>query len=345
MSRRAMMVSPATGAGGSAYRTLTIAHTMVSGSTKSNFKVWFDVTHADMKSVANGGLVANQNHIRLATDTAGTSMYNYDIEVWEATTGRVAGWVLISSLSNSVDTVLYIAFNNNGITTYQGNRTSVWANDTLVYHLGDGSTLSGVDACGSGFDLAPANTPTAVAGKVFGGMHTAAASSQCLQRGTAPVAEVGATFSLSGWYKPASFGDFRGLFTNGDGSNRNFNVDTEITSGKLRFYFTVSGTFHGFTAGTALTIGTWAYWAATFDGTTQRIFLNGVADGTNAFSGTPSTPPSTVSVSIGGLSGTTAFADGDHDEVRMAKGVAHDADWWLTEYRNQNAPGTYVTVA
>lgn len=331
---------------GVSYRTLTISHTMVSGATKTNFKVWFDVTHADLKSVANGGLVANQNHIRLATDTAGTSLYDYDIEVWDAATGRVAGWVLIASLSNAIDTVLYIAFNDNGITTYQGNRTSVWANDTLVYHLGDGTTLSGVDSCGSGFDLTSSGSPTAVAGKVYGGMHTAAASSQKMSRGTQSSIEVGTTFSISGWYKPTTdFSAFRTIFSNGTGNQRNFWFGTNITNGVLAFNFTQgSANFIFINAATPLVIGTWAHWAATYDGTTQRVFLNGVQDGTHAASGSPDVGGTGSALIIGGLTGTSDYAEGDHDEVRLVKGTAHDADWWLTEVRNQGSPGTYITL-
>lgn len=71
-----------------------------------------------------------------------------------------------------------MCYGNSGISTFQGGSAgAVWdANFKAVWHLKDGTTLSGADATTNGIALM--NTAgTAVSGVVDGGLHVASVSS------------------------------------------------------------------------------------------------------------------------------------------------------------------------
>ena len=97
-------------------------------------------------------------------------------------------------------------------------------------------------------------------------------------------------YSIAAWVNPDNFGGFRMILTKANALSRNYELDIEVTTGKLRLYHTSApGVYQGFTGNTALTVNTWQHCAGTFDGATQALYLNGRADGTNATATTPET--------------------------------------------------------
>lgn len=122
-------------------------------------------------------------------------------------------------------------------------------------------------------------------------------------------------FSIAAWVYPTSFADYRMIVVRADSSHRNYDLDIETTSGKLRLYFTASGTFHGFTGATALALNAWSFVTGTFDGATQRLYINGRLDAINAAAFTPDT--SGLTLNIGALNGAGNFFAGSISEVRI----------------------------
>jgi hypothetical protein len=129
---------PSGGSAAGYYRALTVDKTKVP-STQSNFPVLVSVTHATLKTVANGGHVANSHgyDIGFFADSAGTTPLKWELERYNAATGEVVAWVKIPSLSSSVDTVFYVFYGDAAISTDQSDPTAVWSNGfAAVYHLG-----------------------------------------------------------------------------------------------------------------------------------------------------------------------------------------------------------------
>src|SRR5262249_18698205 len=89
-------------------RSITIDHTKVP-STQSNFTVLVSVTDPTLKTVANGGHVANPNgyDIGFYADSGGTTKLKWEVEKYNGTTGNLIAWVKIPSVSSSTDTVFY----------------------------------------------------------------------------------------------------------------------------------------------------------------------------------------------------------------------------------------------
>src|SRR5206468_9845528 len=86
----------ATPSNASCKRSLTIDHTKVP-STQSNFTVLVSVTDAALKTVANGGHVANANgyDIGFYADFVGTIKLKWEVEKYDGTTGNLIAWVKI----------------------------------------------------------------------------------------------------------------------------------------------------------------------------------------------------------------------------------------------------------
>lgn len=97
--------------------------------------------------------------------------------------------------------------------------------------------------------------------------------------------------------------------------------------------------------GNVLTQQQWYYIAATYDGTTARVYVNGSFIGSKALP-TPTYDTTKrgfigVSDALGGSYGY--YMDGKLDEVRISSS-ARSGDWILTEYNNQNNPADFSLI-
>ena len=144
----AMMLTASSGGGGggggvgangfTGKATITIDHTQCGTADTTSFPLLFNETIAGLKSTGNGGSVENANGYDIAfySDSGLTTLMDFEIETWSATTGELVAWVRVPTLSHTVDTVLYLGYGKSSITTDQSNRTGVWdANFHAVYHL------------------------------------------------------------------------------------------------------------------------------------------------------------------------------------------------------------------
>ena len=100
-----------------------------------------------------------------------------------------------------------------------------------------------------------------------------------------PAVYFNGNFTIECWVYPRSFGDWARVidFGNGAGSNNVLFAYTYGTSGSPGFY--VEGA--QFMANQTLALNQWSHIAATLNGTTATIYINGVAAGTAVFSTAP----------------------------------------------------------
>ena len=170
---------------------MTIDHTKVP-STQSNFTVLVSLTDPALKTVANGGHVANANgyDIGFYADSGGTTKLKWEVEKYDGTTGNLIAWVKIRlikfsycttgnliawvkipSVSSTTDTPFYLFYGDPSITTDQSDPLNTWdPNFKAVYHFGNGTTLTATDSTG-GNNGTLINGPTASAGKINGAAH------------------------------------------------------------------------------------------------------------------------------------------------------------------------------
>ena len=95
----------------------------------------------------------------------------------------------------------------------------------------------------------------------------------------------------------------------------------------------------------ALAASTWTQVAGTYDGSTLTILENGVSKGTK--SKAMAIAANTGSLLIGKSSGSLAYEknfQGSLEDIRVSS-TARSADWLLTEYNNQSAPDTFLSLS
>jgi hypothetical protein len=68
-----------------------------------------------------------------------STQLNHEIELFNGTTGEIVAWVNITSLSSTVDTKIWMYYNNSGASS-QENMTGVWDDNYVgVWHFKEGS--------------------------------------------------------------------------------------------------------------------------------------------------------------------------------------------------------------
>lgn len=353
------------------YRTLTIDHTKCGSSSSSSFPVLVSISAAtSVKTVANGGKINNTGtqtggaggtmpfDLVFSSDTAGASKYPWEVEKYDGTTGDLIAWVQVPSVSNSVDTVFYMVYGDAAVNTQQNTSTlapsAVWdANYKGVWHLADvtagGTTKDSTSNAING--TASATSPTSAAAQIGNGASFDGNTARNIDIGSSSSLGGLTAFTLEGWIKPSGFGDDGGSViiacpkSRGPGAVDPFQ-DTQLsvsaTSVVTLASTGVAGSRKVDSQTTTISTGTWYHIVGTYDGSTLRSYRNGVllGSGTAAASiTTPSTPSTSYRIGQVGIANSDfAQVNGLLDEVRFSNS-RRSADWILTQYNNQNAPG------
>jgi hypothetical protein len=326
-------------------KVVTTQHTMVSGTNDlANYPLTVILTDADLRTTGNGGLVNNSSgyDIGFYPDCSGSGApLKWEVEAYSPATGAIVAHILRPTLSHSVNDAVGM-FYGGSYSSFQSTASSVWnAGYKGVWHLGDGSSLSVADS--SGLNSAVNHGAGATAGQVDGAASFASAGSQYVDLGAASAIEVAGPLTVEVWAEFADVSLYKTLIGNLDLSGMGGYELILSTGPKMYLQTSGGGTFHFTGSDSNITPGLWYHIVGTYDGTIGNIYINGLAQ-SSPFSSAAALPASSKNVSIGRRTdGATDYFNGLMDEVRLSN-VARSADWILTEYRNQSAPGTYISA-
>ncbi len=326
-------------------KSITIDHTKVSGGASlTNFPVMIAITND-----SNLAAIARSDGADLVfTDSTGTIL-NFEIEKYTNTSGTLVAWVNIPSLSNSVDTTIYLFYGNSANSSSLANATALWnTNYKGVWHLSEATNATRLDSTGNNNDLTDGTSTTAVTGQVDGaGGFDGAANRLTITDGTQTGLDMNGTNTITfeAWdYATAVGGSSSSVIEKENGTTNGYRL-RENTSGP-RFNCSV---FNGASTGNAndgaiFNLNTWYYIACTSDNVNANIYKGDA--------GTFSNPATTAySSGIGnstsdffiGSRGSGQFAQGTIDEVRVSD-IARSSDWLATGYNNTYAPNTFFTL-
>jgi hypothetical protein len=198
-----------------------------------------------------------------------------------------------------------------------------------VWHFPNGTTLSAADSTSNG-NIGTITSASAMTGQIDG-----AASFN----GSARIDISGAasssmsSYTVETWLErnatqPTGYGTFAAR--HGDGA------------GDQYYLVTSNGSVYrwdGFAATQTISANAWHHVVYTYDGTTERFYIDGAAAGSNV--ATLSWDPANWRFGMN-TSGDHQY-NGVMDEARISNTV-RSADWIKTEYNNQNSPATFYTV-
>jgi len=327
---------------GYAYRrSIVIDHTLVgmdnSGTLPATgFPVLISLTGLTwLKTDPTGDIQDAQGDDIIFKDSDGSALY-HEIEAYDGTNGNLTAWVRVDSLSKAVDTTIYMYYGNTCVTTATEDPDNVWDADFKgVWHLDENVADEGNG--GNHDDSSGTNDGThygnaRIAGKIsygqdFDGDNDYVDIDHADIKNSLSTANAA---TVSAWVKhdnltttverQVAFGD-QVVIRHDGGSAQNqfhFYIRTNDTLRHLRIY-------------NALSTGVWSHVVGTWDGTTQKAYLDG-------YERDRQDPGSTLTTPTGGLisHGTTNITmDGIIDEVRVSQ-TARSDDWIRTEFNNQS---------
>ena len=335
-------------------KVITVDADKVSGSSAlTDFPMLFSVTDGDLAFTDFDGNVASSTAGDIVfTSSDGVTKLSHEIEYYASTTGEIVAWVKIPSLSNSVDTTIYIYYGNAAADDQQ-DAANVWdSNYMMVQHLSEdpsGSAPQMLDSTANNNDGTSSGTMTTsdqVSGKIDGSLEFDGNSTQD-DLITVPNSSVWdnitTAITISAWVNPNSVGalGYRSDIIQRSSGNNDwwFNLQN---SGKLSFYADniTGGTYKQSTS--VINENELSYVVVSYDDVNDiRFYINGTYINTVAASGSFITTDNLVYFGANHNGPSTVFR-GIIDELKVSN-IVRSTDWIATEYNNQSSPSTFYT--
>ena len=294
----------------------------------------------DLRSIANGGHVesATGYDIIFTSDQAGANVLDHQIESYNAATGEYVAWVRIPTLSNSVQTNIFMYYGNCSISS-DPSTSNVWNSDyDAVYFLHDNfndATSNGNTGTNNGSsDLSPALIAD---GQSFG-------VNDYIQIPSASISSGQGTVSI--WAYASSFSGTEqymyGHTSNPSGFSDRIQLYTDDGAGGLDLGL---GNNHNLQQGIyTMNTGEWYHIVLTWNGTTCFVYVNGNLEHSENYGGLNTLESYLDIGNDGRATGSRNEGwDGDLDHARLSDEV-FDANWIRTEYNNQREGSSFYSV-
>lgn len=190
--------------------------------------------------------------------------------------------------------------------------------NSLVGHwrLDEGSGTTALDSSGNGNTGTLTNSPTWTTGRLGGGVSFDG-SSKYITMGSSAVLSPASELTLGVWVYPTSNNTYDPILVrwNGPADKRSYALD--IYNGTLRFHLAndcLVGSIVTLTDVSTITLNTWTYVSATFDGTTMKLYRNGDPV---ASAGSAGICVSNATTELGGDTISPGYFRGSLDEARI----------------------------
>jgi hypothetical protein len=272
----------------------------------------------------------------------GLTRLDHEIELYDAGTGTLVAWVRIPTLSYNSDTLFYIYYGDAGVQCPLENPAGVWDDDYVgVWHLDEtgagvagefaDSTSNSNDGQGGG------GVPARATAQIAGGQDFDGANDYITVPGSTSLQPT-AALTLQAWVYVRTFGagfDVEPFLRKGQINPHNYQLSAEQQAINFDLDEEDGAPLPGL-SGSLLSPNTWYFVVGAWDGTTRRLYVDGVPDASGARAapiGSDARP-----LLLGGRPDLAEdMLDGLIDEARVSR-IARSPDWIQTEYRNQFEP-------
>jgi len=307
-------------------KKITLDSSQVPGDL-TNFPVLISITDSNLSSKAQ----SNGDDIAF-TDSSGTQL-NHEIESYTSGTGNLIAWVNVTSLSSSIDTEIYMYYGNSGCSNQQ-DIANVWdSNFKMVQHLNEtsGTHYDSTSNDNDGTEYIDLPGTQDSTGKIDGADEFDGDDDYVLDDFSGGTT----TFTLSAWIKPDVLSGVRGC--TGYTQSNGVRSDVYQNGQEIRIFYPdgTGSTDYQITSSTPISsIGQWYHIVGTFDGTTPKVYVDGINHAVGSQSNAGTYTANKFWIGRIAPDGNYEF-DGVIDEVRISN-TNRSADWITTEYNNIN---------
>ncbi|MDX9727666.1 MAG: DUF2341 domain-containing protein, partial [Bacteroidales bacterium] len=337
MTRRAILHVPQVTFGFNYFSDISVSQ--ASGTQDlTDFPVLVDITQSWLRTIGNGGHVTSNNgYDILFTDTENAKL-DHEIESYDPVTGRLVAWVRVPVLSSAGPSSIRMLYGNPVITTDPSSEATWISSYKGVWHLSNNAVN---DATSFNNDLTN-NGTTDTPGLIEEARNFDGYNDNLRAITTTGFGGNAYNQTISAWGRHTS---------SPDGTNNIMVLQRAGSTSAIQMGFReVSGSYRVVVwnwGGTPLlwsnflpTANEWHYYSYTFDGTTHRLYIDGVEASTSTTAATQGAVPQFVY--LGSYSGGEYF-EGRIDESRYSLTTKTEG-WIATEYNNQSSPGTFVSA-
>ena len=260
-------------------------------------------------------------------DADGKTPLPYHIERFDAANGLAAIWVSVPNLTGGEKCQLWIYFGNENAPTGQDAKGTFDADYLAAFHFGERPGQPSADSTANGSNAQ--NAPPGIDPNGIVGQAARFPGQGALQIAPTPALAMpaGAPMTFSAWVKPEALGPSQAIFARGA---LVFGLNAGVPFAQVGGA-TLQGTAQ-------VKQGEWTHLAITADGTTIKIFVNGV----EAAAATAALPALDGPLGIGGAEGRPFT--GQIDEARLSK-TARPATMLLAMASAEGPNGKLVSVA
>jgi hypothetical protein len=330
---------------------VTINSAQVSGASHSNFPYLFTEATTGIPSgfwshVSNPTTGADIKFF----DTTETIQLKSEVVLFSSSENKVEAWVQIPTLVNSANTEIWCYYGG----STKANDGSMW-NDfgaRGVYHH-----QTETDSTSNGNTPILTNVTTGSVGKLNSAYSFNGASSYWTSTGLGASSASDQQGTISAWVYRNNDSAQDAIISIHNATNYNvhhlyFQIRNDRYAG---FTHRISVTADNTTlrqarGNTLLSNSTWTHVALTSDGSTYRLYVNGVLQtlyfdwGSNDGRWVGDVPSANRAVAgYARANAVNLYMDGRLDELRVL-GTVLSNDWILTEIANQNAPATFSSA-
>ncbi|MBA2541922.1 MAG: hypothetical protein H0V17_19915 [Deltaproteobacteria bacterium] len=325
-------------------RELDLDDAQVSGGPHTDFPLLVSLTETWLRDRDNGGDVSLPDALDVifTSDQSGTIRLAHEIEIYRPDTGTLIAWVRIPALTATSQ--LFVHY---GDPEQQSAPGTVFAGEyELVLHLSSGVDVTEQSAA---FSIAELEL---MPGQIDRGVQFDGTTDRVNVGSVAPIDNLfDAGGTAEGWFFATSYGEngFGRLFDKGHTGGWSMAINNGNAVQTLAFVHGGNdfGEWNG--PSNAVTLNAWHHAAVVYDKSSNAnqpvMYIDGVAltgiDELVAPGGAMDSDAA-FDLAIGNSIANDRTFDGILDELRLAS-VPRDASWIGTQFKNQSAPGSFVT--
>ena len=319
-----------------------------------NFPILINITDTDLRDDAQD----DGDDIAFILYSDDSTKLNHEIEMFNGSTGQLYAWVNITNLSSSVDTKMWMYYNNSGCTS-QENIHGVWDSNFIgVWHFEESSGVAEDSTSNELNGSFNGNLPDAKSSQIYLGQDFDGADDyiEVTDPGTGSILDFnyGDDITISVWIKPTALPSYGCILEKDPYEDMNYglqNVGQQLNI----FYRDSADTYYPeyLTTENVLSTGTWYYATATYTfgtGSTAKIYIDGnerlaswnVGNGNDA----PllsNNPLWFGADDIGSPGSPDEEFNGIIDEVRISN-IIRNSSWITTSYNTMKNHSTFINI-